>query len=117
MIAQSVEKTIHFSHLPCEIEELQRAVIPMTEFISRCSSGAERQSMYKILQGRFFREADVFTMRQMLTRAVKFSRSHMDEYFPSMRSELLINGKLLEDALARYYESFQEWRETTPATH
>ena len=89
----------------------------MAEYISRASQPVERQKMRHILRGEYFRRRDALGMKNMLLRACKFARSHLDEYFPTMRQEILFNSETLENATKEYWIRFEELVADTVPTH
>lgn len=117
MVTQTLEATIHYQHSLAEVAEVDDAVKPMGEYISRCSSSNERQKMRHILRGDYFRRRDALAMHRMLLRSCKFARAHMDEYFPTMRQEILINTQILESATNRYLVNFQRLMNEITPTH
>jgi hypothetical protein len=117
MLAQKMESVIHFKHAPEEIIDLELAIPPLADSIRRVSTWQCRSSMKRILNGEFFRAPEANTVKNMLLRAVKFSRAHLDEYFPSMRAEVLEQSQILEDACQRYWRNFERLRQETLPTH
>jgi hypothetical protein len=117
MVTQTLEATIHYKHSVEEVAELDRAVKPMGEYIARSSRHGERQKMRHILGGDYFRRRDALAMKSMLLRSCKFARAHLDEYFPAMRQEILINTQILEIAANRYWRDFERLMAESTPTH
>jgi hypothetical protein len=112
-----MESVVHYRHSPEEVVDLEMATVPMADSIKRVSTWQCRMSMKRILGCEFFRAREASTVRNMLLRAVKFSRAHLDEYFPLMRQDTLMQAQDLEDATNRYWVNFQRLREETLPTH
>ena len=117
MIADTIEAHVHYMHSPQEVAELDAAIVPMVEYIARCSHPTARASMRSILKGDYFRRRDAINMRTTLLRAVKFARAHLDEYFETMRPEILTNAQVLENATNKYWGTFERLMDESIPTH
>ena len=117
MVISTMDAVIHYRHSPEEIIDLEIATIPMMDSIKRVSTGYARQSLKRILGCEFFRAREATNVRNMLIRAVKHSRATLDEFFPMMRQDTLVQAQELEDATNRYWVNFTRLREETLPTH
>jgi len=117
MIATNMESVIHYRHSPDEVAELEAAIGPMMRSIRVVATGYNRTSLKKILGCEFFRAREAGAVRNMLLRAVKYSRATLHEIFPLMQQDVLIQAQDLEDATQRYWRNFQRLREETLPTH
>src|SRR5262249_1293508 len=116
-VLQQMDAVVHYRHAPEEVVELELAAIPLMESIKRVSTGWQRTAMKRILGCEFFRAREATNMRNMMIRAVTHSRPTLDEFFPTMRQDTLIQAQALEDAIKAYWVSFQRLREETLPTH
>jgi hypothetical protein len=112
MISTSIESHIHYRHSPEETAELERAIIPMAEHVKAVASPQFRTRIRKILKGEYFRYHEARTMRAVLLRASKHAKANLSEFFPTMRSEVLINAQILENAANAYWEAFRQAQAT-----
>jgi hypothetical protein len=117
MITATMESVIHYRHSPEEIIDLEMATIPLMDSIKRVSTWQCRASMKRIVGCEFFRAREATALRNMLLRAVKFCRGHLDELFPLMRQDTLVQAQALEDATNQYWHRFQRLREETLPIH
>jgi hypothetical protein len=108
MISTSIEAHIFYQHTAEETAELERAIIPMAEHLKAVASPQLRSRIRQILKGEHFRFREARAMHEALLRATKHAKANLSEFFPTMRSEVLINAKILEDAANSYWLAFQE---------
>jgi hypothetical protein len=116
MISTSIESHIHYRHTGEETAELERAIIPMAEHVKAVTSPQFRGRIRKIIKGEYFRYHEARSMRTALLRAVKHAKANLAEFFPTMRSEVLINAQILEDAANAYWEAFRAAQATATPT-
>jgi hypothetical protein len=116
MISTSIEAHIHYRHSPEEVADLERAIIPMAENLKAVANPQLRSRIRAILRGEYFRTKEARAMHNVLLRASKHARANLAEYFPAMRSEILINAQLLENAANAYWEAFREAQAATTPT-
>jgi hypothetical protein len=116
MISTSIDAHIHYRHSPEEVADLERAIIPMAENLKAVANPQLRSRIRAILRGEYFRTKEARAMYHSLLRASKHARANLAEYFPTMRSEILINAQLLEDAANAYWEAFRAAQAITTPT-
>lgn len=117
MVLQTMDAVIHYRHAPEEVIDLELATIPMADSIKRVSTWQARTSLKRILGCEFFRAREATTVRNMLIRATKQSRATLNEFFPMMQHDVLLQSQALEDATKRYWANFQRLREESLPTH
>jgi hypothetical protein len=106
MDISNIQATVFYKHQPEEVAALSAAIVPMADHIRAVSGGFERIKTKAILNGEHFRAGDAKVMRNMLLRAAKYARIHLDEYFPTMRDGLIESAEQLEEAVADYWREF-----------
>jgi hypothetical protein len=116
MYSSTIEAHIHYRHTQAEVAALNKAILPLHDSIVAVSSGNERGNMRRILNCNYFRRRDALNMAKMLKRASNYSRAHLDEYFVSMRAEVIASAERLEQALMEYWENFLRHEEAATPT-
>jgi len=117
MVLAQMDAVVHFRHAPEEVIDLELATVPMMDSIKRVSTWQTRASMKRILGCEFFRVHEARTVKNMLLRAVKYSRANLHEIFPLMQEDVLIQAQALEDAIKRYWIKFERLREEILPSH
>ena len=113
MIISPIQATIFYTHTEEEVDELAQAIKPLFEHIRAVGSDVERAKLRAILQGNHFRRRDVTSVTNMLSRAAKHARGHLDEYF--WQDAIIAQTEVLEDAIGHYRERFKALQaETIP---
>lgn len=112
MQSTPIEATIFYRHVAGETDRLKRAIVPLGDQLREVASSSERRSISKILLGEYFRVKESAQMCQLLLRASKQTRAHLDDYFPLMREGLIAAAEELEDAVSSYQDAFVELRST-----
>lgn len=113
MFCSSIEATIFYRHQPQEVRALGAATIPLAEHVRAVADGFERHRIKAICGGQYFREKEALHMRNVLLRAAKHARAHLDDYFPMMRDEIIANAERLEEAVAHYWVNFKTLQSAT----
>jgi hypothetical protein len=108
MIKSAIDAIIYFRHSPEEVAELERALVPMAEHLKAVAWPPLRARIRAILRSEDFRYKEAQQMRDACLRASKHARANLAEFFPAMRSEVLINAQILENAANSYWEAFRE---------
>jgi hypothetical protein len=116
MITSTIDSIIQFRHTSAEVAQLNEAVIPLASQIMRCSHHVERQKMKAILNGEYFRANDASIMVSMLLRACKYARANLNEYFPGMRADILIQVQELNDSARNYRAMFNDLKAQSSPT-
>lgn len=116
MFASNVDAHIHYRHTQAEVASLNKAIIPLHDSIVAVSSSNERGNMRRILNCNYFRRRDALNMAKMLKRASNYARAHLDEYFVTMRSDIIACAENLEQAIAEYWEIFRRHEEEVTPT-
>jgi len=106
VLTSHIESTIFYRHTPEEVQRLSSAIIPLAEHIGAVAQANERSKLKAILDCGYFRMRDARAMRNLLLRAAKHTRAHLDDYFPMMRAEVMISVELLEETTLAYYRAF-----------
>jgi hypothetical protein len=117
MVKETIQAHIHFQHSAEEVAELKRAIIPMQEYIRAVGSQSERAKMRAVLGCEYFRARAASDMIGMLIRASKYAKLHLGDYFPLMRSGILDDALVLEEAVSNYKAAFAELKNVTLPTH
>ena len=117
MITTLMESVIHYRHVPEEVAELDRAVVPLMGSVRAVASTWDRTSLRHILGCQFFRAREAGAVKSMLLRAVKHARANLHEVFPLMQRDVLIQAQRLEDATRHYWANFQRLREESLPIH
>jgi hypothetical protein len=117
MVVEKMDAVIHYRHAPEEIVDLELAIAPLMDSIRRVATKYQRASLKRILGCEFFRAREAATMRNMLIRAVKYSRASLNEYFPLMQQDVLLQAQALEDAVNAYWTNFRYLREEILPVH
>jgi hypothetical protein len=104
---ERIEATIFYRHTAEEVRALNEATITMADHIRAVSDGFERGAIKLVLGGGYFREFQAGKMCAALRRAAKYARSHLDEYFPLMRNQIIADAEALEEAVAAYRNEFE----------
>jgi hypothetical protein len=108
MHTDTIKSHIFYRHRIDETDELSQAVIPLATYIASVGSTHERRALKHILGGKYFTGRDAGRVISMLYRACKYARTHLDEVFPLMRADVLIQITILEETTARYQRWFNE---------
>jgi hypothetical protein len=117
MQTSEIQAHIHFKHSPEEVAALNKAVIPMREFILAVSNQADRQRLRHVLGCEYFRSASAASVVTTLINASKHAKVHLGDFFPLMRAQILDDALALEEAALDYKHRFAELKNITIPTH
>lgn len=117
MLSQDIDAHVHFIHSYDEVAALERAAIPMAEYIAIVARSGEKTKLKTITSCQYFRAKDARIVRDMLLRACKYAKVHLGDYFPGMRDQILINAETLENVTNFYWDDFQRSKEETLPIH
>lgn len=106
-----VDSHIFFLHSADEVDDLDKAAIPMAEYIAIVASPLERKTLKRILKGKYFRLQDARKTKNMLLRACKYARAHLSDFFPILQAGIVTNALVLENATIAYWNRFERLRE------
>jgi Iap family predicted aminopeptidase len=117
MLTRDIDAHVHFIHSYNEVVSLERAAIPMAEYIAAVAKSGEKTKLKLITGCQYFRVRDARIVRDMLLRACKYAKAHLSDYFPGMRDQILLNAETLENVTNFYWDDFQRLKEETIPVH
>lgn len=115
MLISLIEARIFYKFKPDEIRQLGKASLPLASQIRAVATDTEHASWRSILKCEYFRAKEAAAVNTMLIRAGRYTRQHLDEYFPQMRQSIIADTEHFEEAVTSWWQHFlHDQRHVTP---